>query len=264
MKIVVCMKETPSTTAEKRFGPDMRLERRKEDAIINPFDEYTIEEGLRQQEKHGGEVIVLCMGPATATDTIRKALAMGADSGVLVSDDALAGLGRHRHGARAGRRAARRSASISCSSAAPPPTRMVASSRAPSPNCSDMPLLSFATKLDIDGVKREDSAAGRGWLQRGRGGDARARQRRQVDQRAALPLDEGHHAVEEEAHRHLEPRRSGRWTLEPSAQGRRARRRSARRRSPQRARARSTRATTARPIASSPSSSSRRCSSVFV
>jgi electron transfer flavoprotein beta subunit len=91
VNIVVCMKETPSTTAEKRFGPDMRLDRRKEDAIINPFDEYTIEEGLRQQEKHGGEVTILCMGPATATDTIRKALAMGADKGVLVADDQLAG-----------------------------------------------------------------------------------------------------------------------------------------------------------------------------
>jgi electron transfer flavoprotein beta subunit len=85
------MKETPSTTAEKRFGPDMRLERRKEDAIINPFDEYTIEEGLRQQEKLGGEVTVLCMGPATAADTIRKALAMGADRGLLVTDDTLTG-----------------------------------------------------------------------------------------------------------------------------------------------------------------------------
>jgi len=92
VKIVICMKETPSTTAEKRFTPEMRLERRKEDAIINPFDEYTIEEGLRQQEKNAGsETIILTMGPATATDTIRKALAMGADRGVLVSDPALAG-----------------------------------------------------------------------------------------------------------------------------------------------------------------------------
>jgi electron transfer flavoprotein beta subunit len=91
VKIVVCMKETPSTTAEKRFGPDLRLERKKEDAIINPFDEYSIEEGLRQQEKHGGEVIVLTMGPATAQDSIRRALAMGADSGVLVTDPAMAG-----------------------------------------------------------------------------------------------------------------------------------------------------------------------------
>ena len=92
MNIVVCVKETPSTTAEKRFGPDMRLERRKEDAIINPFDEYAIEEGIRQQEKHGGTVTFLCMGPSTASETtLRKALAMGGDRGVLVSDPALAG-----------------------------------------------------------------------------------------------------------------------------------------------------------------------------
>ncbi len=92
MNIVACIKETPSTTAEKSFGPDMRLERRKEDAIPNPFDEYTIEEALRQQEKHAGSTVtILCMGPATATDTLRKALAMGGDRAVLVSDSALAG-----------------------------------------------------------------------------------------------------------------------------------------------------------------------------
>ena len=92
MNIVVCVKETPSTTAEKRFGPDMRLERTKEDAIINPFDEYAIEEGLRQQEKHGGTVTFLCMGPTTASEsTLRKALAMGGDRGVHVTDPALAG-----------------------------------------------------------------------------------------------------------------------------------------------------------------------------
>lgn len=91
MNIVVCIKETPSTTAEKRFGPDMRLERRKEDALLNPFDEYAVEEALRQQEKHGGTVTILCMGPATATETLRKTLAMGGDRAVLVTDPALAG-----------------------------------------------------------------------------------------------------------------------------------------------------------------------------
>jgi electron transfer flavoprotein beta subunit len=91
VNIVVCMKETPSITAVKRFTADMRLERRKEDAEINPFDEYALEEGLRQREKHGGEVIALCMGPATATENIRKALAIGADRGVLVTDPALEG-----------------------------------------------------------------------------------------------------------------------------------------------------------------------------
>jgi electron transfer flavoprotein beta subunit len=150
VKIVVCMKETPSTTAEKRFGPDMRLERRKEDAIINPFDEYTIEEGLRQQEKHGGEVIVLCMGPATASDTIRKALAMGADSGVLVSDDALAGsdaIGTARVLAAALKKIGFDLALFG-SAAADSYGGVVPSAVA---ELLDMPLLSFASKLDIDG-----------------------------------------------------------------------------------------------------------------
>jgi electron transfer flavoprotein beta subunit len=150
VKIVVCIKETPSTTAEKRFGPDMRLERRKEDAIINPFDEYTIEEGLRQQEKHGGEVIVLCMGPATASDTIRKALAMGADSGVLVSDDALAGsdaIGTARVLAAALKKIGFDLALFG-SAAADSYGGVVPSAVA---ELLDMPLLSFASKLDVDG-----------------------------------------------------------------------------------------------------------------
>jgi electron transfer flavoprotein beta subunit len=151
VKIVVCMKETPSTTAEKRFGPDMRLERRKEDAIINPFDEYTIEEGLRQQEKHGGEVVVLCMGPATASDTLRKALAMGADSGVLVSDDALAGsdaIGTARVLAAALKKIGFDLALFG-SAAADSYGGVVPSAVA---ELLDMPLLSFASKLDIDGA----------------------------------------------------------------------------------------------------------------
>jgi electron transfer flavoprotein beta subunit len=150
VKIVVCMKETPSTTAEKRFGPGMRLERRKEDAIINPFDEYTIEEGLRQQEKHGGEVVVLCMGPATASDTIRKALAMGADSGVLVSDDALAGsdaIGTARVLSAALKKLGFDLALFG-SAAADSYGGVVPSAVA---ELLDMPLLSFASKLDVDG-----------------------------------------------------------------------------------------------------------------
>ncbi len=91
MKIVVCMKETPSTEVPKSLGADMRLVRNPSDTIINPFDEYTIEEGLRQQEKLGGDVIILTMGPGTTNDPMRRALAMGATSGVLVSDPALAG-----------------------------------------------------------------------------------------------------------------------------------------------------------------------------
>lgn len=150
MNIVVCMKETPSTTAEKRFGPDMRLERRKEDAIINPFDEYSIEEGLRQQEKHGGEVVVLCMGPATATDTIRKALAMGADRGVLVTDSALGGsdaIGTARVLAAALKKIGF-DLVIFGSAAADAYGGVVPAAVA---ELLGAPLLSFATKLDVEG-----------------------------------------------------------------------------------------------------------------
>jgi electron transfer flavoprotein beta subunit len=145
------MKETPSTTAEKRFGPDMRLERRKEDAIINPFDEYTIEEGLRQQEKHGGEVVVLCMGPATAAETIRKALAMGADRGVLVSDPVLAGsdaIGTARVLAAALKKIGYDLALFG-SAAADAYGGIVPAAVA---EFVGAPLLSFATQLDVEGT----------------------------------------------------------------------------------------------------------------
>jgi electron transfer flavoprotein beta subunit len=129
----------------------MRLERRKEDAVINPFDEYTIEEGLRQQEKHGGEVIALCMGPATAAETIRKALAMGADRGVLLSDDALAGSDAIAT-ARALAAALRKlnfDLALFGSAAADAYGGVVPAAVA---EFLDAPLLSFATKLDIEGA----------------------------------------------------------------------------------------------------------------
>jgi len=85
------MKETPSTEVPKSLGADMRLVRNPGDTIMNPFDEYTIEEGLRQQEKLGGDVIILTMGPGATTDPMRRALAMGASSGVAVTDPALTG-----------------------------------------------------------------------------------------------------------------------------------------------------------------------------
>lgn len=91
MNIVVCVKQVPDTTAEKRLDANLRLDRASVDNIINPFDEYAIEEGLRLQEAHGGEVALLCMGTESAQETLRKGLAMGADRGVLVTDPALAG-----------------------------------------------------------------------------------------------------------------------------------------------------------------------------
>jgi electron transfer flavoprotein beta subunit len=91
LNIVVCIKQVPDTTAEKKLDKEFRLDRTSVDNIINPFDEYAVEEALRLKEAQGGEVTVLCMGPESALDAIRKALAMGADKGVQVTDPALAG-----------------------------------------------------------------------------------------------------------------------------------------------------------------------------
>jgi electron transfer flavoprotein beta subunit len=90
MKIAVCVKQVPE--GNSRIDPGtMRLDRSGEGAL-NPFDANAVEEALRLKEAGGeGEVVLVSMGPAKAQDALRKALAMGADRAVLVSDDAAAG-----------------------------------------------------------------------------------------------------------------------------------------------------------------------------
>lgn len=93
MNIVVCMKSVPETTAEKRLLPDGTLDRESVSPVINPWDDYAIEEALRLRESGAatGEIVLLCMGPENSMESIRKALAMGADRAVLVTDPALHG-----------------------------------------------------------------------------------------------------------------------------------------------------------------------------
>jgi electron transfer flavoprotein beta subunit len=92
MNIVVLVKQVPDTWSERKLRPDdATLDRDAADAVINELDEYAIEEGLRLQEAHGGEVTILSMGPDKTADAIRKALSMGADKAVHVTDDALRG-----------------------------------------------------------------------------------------------------------------------------------------------------------------------------
>ena len=92
MNIVVLVKQVPDTSAERRLNPaDNTLDRASVDAVINEIDEFAIEEGLRLKEAHGGEVTILTVGPERATESIRKALSMGADKAVHVSDPAIHG-----------------------------------------------------------------------------------------------------------------------------------------------------------------------------
>jgi electron transfer flavoprotein beta subunit len=91
MNIVVLVKQVPDSGAARTLGPDLTVERSSANNVINEMDEYAIEEALKIKEEHGGEVTVLTMGPAGAAESIRKALSMGPDKAVHVSDDALHG-----------------------------------------------------------------------------------------------------------------------------------------------------------------------------
>ena len=85
------MKPVPDTTGQERLGPDFRVDRTATPAVVNANDEYAVEAALKLVEAGGGEVTLLSMAPATGPETMRKALAMGAHRGVLVTDPALAG-----------------------------------------------------------------------------------------------------------------------------------------------------------------------------
>ena len=92
MNIVVCIKQVPDTETQIKIAPggksivtdDIKW-------VMNPYDEFGVEEALRLKEKFGGEVTVVGLGPKRVTESIRTALAMGADKGILISDDALEG-----------------------------------------------------------------------------------------------------------------------------------------------------------------------------
>ena len=92
MNIVVCVKQVPDTWSEKKLAAsDSTLDRAATDPVMNEMDEYAVEEALKLQEAHGGEVTILCMGPDAATETVRKALSMGADKAIHVLDEGLHG-----------------------------------------------------------------------------------------------------------------------------------------------------------------------------
>ncbi len=91
MNIVVCIKQVPDTT-EVRIDPKTNtLIREGVASIINPFDLYAIEEGVRLKEKFGGKVTVISMGPKQVENALREAISLGADEAVLMSDRAFAG-----------------------------------------------------------------------------------------------------------------------------------------------------------------------------
>ena len=90
MKIVVCIKQVPARDSLLRVDPSRAwIQEADLTYEINEPDAYALEEGLQLKEKHGGEVVVLCAGPAGAAQTIREALAKGADRAIHVEEEKL-------------------------------------------------------------------------------------------------------------------------------------------------------------------------------
>jgi electron transfer flavoprotein beta subunit len=94
LKIVVSVKQVPDTTAEKSLDPHTkRLNRTSVENVLNPFDEYAIEEALQLRERLAGDttVTILTMAPSSGSEIVRKALGMGADNAAMLSDDKIGG-----------------------------------------------------------------------------------------------------------------------------------------------------------------------------
>ena len=90
MKIAVCVSHVPDTATKVKIGPGSKsIDPNGVTYIINPYDEFAVEEALKTKEKLGNdtEVIVLSVGSDSSKETIRKALAMGADKGILLKDE---------------------------------------------------------------------------------------------------------------------------------------------------------------------------------
>ena len=91
MNIVICLKQVPGTTEVKIDPETNTLVREGIKNIVNPFDTYALEEGVRLKERYGGKVTAITMGPRQAEEMLREAISSGADEAVLISDTAFAG-----------------------------------------------------------------------------------------------------------------------------------------------------------------------------
>ena len=87
MKIIVVIKRVPDTETQVKVGPDGKtIDPAGVVYVMNPYDEYAVEEAIKLKEAHGGEITVMCVGTENATKEIRTAIAMGCDDGVLFKD----------------------------------------------------------------------------------------------------------------------------------------------------------------------------------
>lgn len=88
MKIAVCVNHVPDTATKVKVSPDEKtIDQTGVTYVFNPYDEFAVEEALKLKEKLDAEVIIISVGGDSNKETIRKALAMGADRGILLKDE---------------------------------------------------------------------------------------------------------------------------------------------------------------------------------
>ena len=104
MHIVVCIKQVPDSAAVLKVDEAGKVSWGDAPLIVNPWDDYAVEEALLIKEKHGGKVTAITLGPEGAKDALKDPLAKGADAAILLSDAAFAKLDGAGRGHRAGRR----------------------------------------------------------------------------------------------------------------------------------------------------------------
>ncbi|MFA6909637.1 MAG: electron transfer flavoprotein subunit beta/FixA family protein [Candidatus Cloacimonadaceae bacterium] len=91
MRFIVCIKQVPNTTEIKIDPVTNTLVREGVESILNPFDQYAVEEAVRLKEAHGGTVVAISMGPSQVESTLREAVSLGVDEIILLSDRKFAG-----------------------------------------------------------------------------------------------------------------------------------------------------------------------------
>ncbi len=201
MNIVVLVKQVPDTEGDRKLNPaDNTVDRAAVDPVINYIDEFAIEEGLLLKEAHGGEVTILTVGPERATESIRKALSMGADKAVHVIDEAL-----HGSDAIATAKALAKAlgaiewdVAIAGSEATDARGAVVPALLA---EVLGAPQLTQARKVTVDGSTVTIERVTDTGYEKVEALDPGRHQRRREDQRPALPVVQGHHGREEQADR---------------------------------------------------------------
>ena len=265
MKICVLVKEVPDAAVEKRIDPSTGRLDRSGEKNLNPFDTHAIEAAM--QIKEGGavevdEVVAVTMGPETAVRALHKAVSLGADRSVHLTDEALAGSD-----------VAATGYALAKVLEAEQPDLVLLGQQSDDGECYtigavvadhlQMPSLTQVIKIDVEDGDAALRAPGRVRLRHRPGRAAGRDLRRRRDQRAALPVAEGDHGRQEEAARHASrpaTSASRRDRVGARRLARRLRRLQRRRRRRRPARSSRTRTPTRRSRRSSPGSTKGSCS----